>query len=98
MSKPLQTIDPAALAQVSGGKAREASSSSGDSDALMTALTGILGELSSLAKQNQSSGISTQDMMIMMMMMGQRSAPQVATPHQPSNWTWDANGGYWIVK
>jgi hypothetical protein len=94
----LETIDPTALTQVAGGKAA-ASSSSGDNDAVMTALSGILDSLSSIAKSNQSSGFGANEMMLFMMMMQQRNAPQVvsAAP-QPSNWTWDANGGYWIVK
>ena len=99
-SKPkaeLETIDPTALNHVSGGAS---SRSSGDGDAaIMTALTGILDSLSSLAKGNQSSGFGAQEMMMFMMMMQQRSAPQVvAASPQPTNWTWDANGGYWIVK
>ena len=97
MPKNLETIDPTALAQVSGGASREASSSGGN-DAVMTALTGILDSLSSLSK-NQSSGFGTNEMMLMMMMMSQRNQGQVvAASPQPTNWTWDANGGYWIVK
>ena len=96
MPKTLETIDPAALAQVSGGASRE-TSSSGGSDAVMTALTGILDSLSSLSK-NQSSGFGTNEMMMFMMLMQQRNQPQVVAAAQPTNWTWDANGGYWIVK
>lgn len=98
MKKPdqLETIDPTALSTVSGGAKREASG--GSEDAIMTALTGILDSLHSLASQNQG-GMSPQDMMVMMMMMQNRNAPVVAAAApQPTNWTWDANGGYWIVK
>jgi hypothetical protein len=98
MKKPdqLETIDPTQLDHVSGGASREASSSS--SDAVMTALTGILDSIKSLTSQNQG-GLSSTDMMLMMMMMSNRNAPVVAAaPAQPTNWTWDANGGYWIVK
>jgi hypothetical protein len=97
MSKPkdLETIDLTALSNVSGGKA----SSSESDPAVMTALSGILDSLSSLAKSNQSSGFGTNEMLIMMMMMQQRGGGQVvAAAPQPTNWTWDANGGYWIVK
>ncbi len=96
----LQTIDLAALAQVSGGKARgSAASESGAGAAVMTALTGILDSLSSLAKNQNSSGMSSQDMMLIMMMMGSRSqGGVVAAQPAATNWTWDANGGYWIVK
>lgn len=99
MSKPkteqLQTIDPSVLAGIAGGKA----ASSERDPAVMTALTGILDSLSSLSKSNGSSGFGAQEMMLFMMMMQQRNTPQVvAGGHQPTNWTWNANGGYWIVK
>lgn len=92
----LQTIDLTTLAQVSGGRS---SDSGGSSDtAIMTALSGILDSLGSLASSRQS-GMSAQDMMLFMMLMQQRSAPAISTPHAPApTWTWDANGGYWIVK
>lgn len=92
----LETIDPTKLANVSGG----AGSSTGeDNTAITTALTGILDSLNSLAKSKQSSGFGTNEMMLMMMMMQSRSQPVVAAaPQAPANWTWDANGGYWIVK
>ena len=96
-TKPLETIDPTALTQVSGGASRE--TSSGSSDAVTAALSGILDSLSSLSKSNQNSGLGMNEMMMFMMMMQQRNAPQVvAASPQPTNWTWDANGGYWIVK
>lgn len=96
-TEELQTIDPLALAGVAGGKAR---TSSETDPAVMTALTGILDSLSSLSKSNQSSGFGAQEMMLFMMMMQQHDAPQVVAPggHKPANWTWDAKGGYWIVK
>jgi hypothetical protein len=97
MPKDLQTIDPTALAQVSGGASREASSGS-SGDAVTAALTGILDSLSSLSKSNQSSGFGANEMMLFMMMMQQRNSSQVVASPQPANWTWDANGGYWIVK
>jgi hypothetical protein len=92
----LQTIDPTKLANVSGG----AGSSTGeDNTAVMTALSGILDSISSLAKNKQSSGFGTNEMMLMMMMMQSRGQSVVAAAAPaPTNWTWDANGGYWIVK
>ena len=100
MPKPddFQTIDPAALTNVAGGKAT--SSSSSDSSAVMSALTGILDSLGSLASSRQNSGFGAQEMMLFMMMMQQRTAvPTMSTAHAPApSWTWDANGGYWIVK
>ncbi len=90
----LQTIDPTALAQVSGG----AGTSSTD-QAVMTALTGVLDSLKSLATQNQGGGFGPTEMMMFMMMMQGRggSGAQVVAP-QPNNWTYNADGGYWIVK
>jgi hypothetical protein len=98
-TKPLETIDPTALTNVSGGASRNASSDDG-SAAIMTALTGILDSIKSIAT-NQNQGMSSTDMFLMMMMMQNRSgvtAPAVAAQAAPTNWTWDANGGYWIVK
>lgn len=93
----LQTIDPAALDTVSGGASR-ASSGGEDNSAVTAALTGILDSLSSL-KNNQQSGFGMNEMMLFMMMMNRGSQQQVvAAQPQPTNWTWDANGGYWIVK
>jgi hypothetical protein len=72
----LQTIDPAALATVSGG------AGSGTDPAVTQALTGILDSLSALAKNKQSSGMDPTMMMMMMMMMGGGggAAPAVAAP------------------
>lgn len=94
MSKPksppspqaLQTIDPTALANVSGGARAGRTPSSGGGaggggggdEALIGALTGILDSLSSLASQPQR-GFNAQEMMLFMMMMQQRGgAVQVA--------------------
>jgi hypothetical protein len=96
----LQTIDPTALANVSGGarSGRTASSAGGggggggsgggNNDAVLGALTGILDSLNSLAHQS-SSGFSPQEMMLMMMVMQQRnSAPvQVVQPALPAIYT-----------
>jgi hypothetical protein len=48
----LQTIDPAALAQVGGGTP---TTSSASSDQVVTAFTGILSSIESLASARQSS-------------------------------------------
>ena len=94
----LPTIDPTALDTVSGGASR-ASSGGDDNSAVMTALTGILDSLSSLSRNQQQSGFGMNEMMLMMMMMNRGNQQQVvAAQPQPTNWTWDANGGYWIVK
>ena len=94
----LQTIDPTALDKVSGGASRS-SSSGGDDTAITAALTGILDSISSLSRGNQQSGFGMNEMMMFMMMMNRGNQQQVvAAQPQPTNWTWDANGGYWIVK
>jgi hypothetical protein len=95
----LQTIDPGALAGVSGGarsgRSASASSSSGsggggggggggDSDALLGALSGILDSLHSISSQ-PSHGFGAQEMMLFMMMMQQRNAsPVVVQPALPA--------------
>lgn len=90
-AQALQTIDPTALAAVSGGarsgrSATSADSSSGgggSSDAVLGALTGILDSLQSLTKQ-RSPGFNPEEMMMFMMMMGQRNnAVQVVQPALP---------------
>lgn len=77
----LQTIDPTALANVSGGASRtpaaSSSSGGGGDDAVLSALTGILDSLHSLANQPRQ-GFGAQEMMLFMMMLQQRnSAVQV---------------------
>jgi O-acetylhomoserine/O-acetylserine sulfhydrylase-like pyridoxal-dependent enzyme len=96
--EPLQTIDPTALAQVSGGAGAPAASSG--NEAVMTALTGILDSIKSLAGSQSQGGFGPTEMMLMMMMMQQghgRGGAQVVA-QQPNNWTYDASNGYWIVK
>ena len=85
-SDQLQTIDPAALAQVSGGTTASPPTSSNDQ--VLTALTGILNSLQSLATQKPSSGgFSQQEMMLMMMVMAQRNQQQAAVA-ATSSWPW----------
>ena len=85
MSKPtqeLQTIDPAALAQVSGGTT--VSTSSATNDQILTALNGILTSIQGLA-QPSSGGFNQQEMLMLMMIMQQRNQTVVSagTP-----WGW----------
>lgn len=79
----LQTIDPAALAQVSGGAATTTSASS---DQVLTALTGILDSIHSLAKQSSGGGFNQQEMLLLMMVMQQRNQQQ--TVAATSAWPW----------
>ncbi|HEU4726983.1 MAG TPA: hypothetical protein VFT22_03820 [Kofleriaceae bacterium] len=79
MSNPdqLQTIDPAALARVSGGATTTASSTTDDQ--VLTALTGILGSIQSLASHPQNrGGLNQQEMLMFMMVMQQRNQQQAA--------------------
>jgi len=77
MSKPsqgLQTIDPAALAQVSGGTTVTTASASNDQ--ILTALNGILTSIQGLTQQSPG-GFNQQEMLMMMMIMQQRNQQQV---------------------
>jgi hypothetical protein len=85
----LQTIDPTALAQVSGGTTVSASTGS---DQVLTALTGILNSIQSLATQQNNGGggggFNQQEMMMMMMVMSQRNQQQQAAVAATSAWPW----------
>lgn len=86
MSKPtqeLQTIDPAALSQVSGGTTVTTASAS--SDQILTALNGILTSIQGLAQPNGGGGLNQQEMLMFMMIMQQRNQQVVATG---SPWGW----------
>lgn len=78
MSKPtqgLQTIDPAALAQVSGGTTVSTSTTTSN-DQILTALNGILTSIQGLAQPN-TGGFNQQEMLMLMMIMQQRNQQQV---------------------
>jgi hypothetical protein len=86
---PLAAIDPAALAQVTGG------TSGGDAtQALLSQLTGILDSIKSISTAGSAQGFNPQEMMLMMFMLQQRNQQQgqVVSP-----WG-QAPQGYWIVK
>ena len=98
----LQTIDPTALAGVSGGRTRTASGSSSSSstsgdDATLTALTGILDSLKDLNNSRNSSGFGLNEMMLLMMVMGRNNqSPTVVTTGAPaiSPWGYGPPWGY----
>jgi hypothetical protein len=93
MSKQeLQTIDPAALARVSGGTTTAATTTTGN-DQILTALTGILSSIQSLAAP-QSNGFNQQEMLMMMMIMSQRSQPVAVAGPDP----WGAWGQQPIIR
>lgn len=78
-NQELPTIDPAALAQVSGGTTVATATASSSSDQVLTALTGILSSIQSLAQhQSGGGGFNQQEMLMLMMIMQQRNQQQVA--------------------
>lgn len=85
-NQELQTIDPAALAQVSGGATSAPASASNDQ--VLTALNGILDSIQSLTKQQGSGGgLNQQEMLMLLLIMQQRNQQQVAVaPASP--WPW----------
>ena len=78
MSNPheLQTIDAAALAQVSGGAAPAPATTT--SDDLLNALSNILDSLQTLNQSKTGGGINQQEMLMFMIMMQQRNQQQAA--------------------
>lgn len=85
MSKEeLQTIDPAALARVSGGAA-PTSTATASSDQILTALTGILDSIQSLTSQRSHGGLNQQELLLFMMVMQQRN--QQAAAAAASAWS-----------
>jgi hypothetical protein len=88
MSKPheLQTIDTAALAQVSGGVVAPVPPTT--ADPVLTALTGILDLLKTLSQQNTGGGggFNQQEMLMFMMMMQQRNQQAAAAAASAGAW------------
>ena len=82
-NRDFQTIDPAALAQVSGGAT--ATPTTATDDQIITALTGILDTLKSLS-QPSNAGFNQQEMLLIMMLMQQRN--QQAAAAATSAWSW----------
>lgn len=87
---PFQTIDPTALAQVSGGSASS-------DDAVLNALNGVLDSIKSLSNQQSQGGFGPTEMMLFMMMLQGRNQPpyvQAAPGVQP----FVCGDGYAVVK
>jgi hypothetical protein len=77
MSNELQTIDPAALAQVSGGTTvttGNATTTTTTNDQILASLNGILTSIQGLA-QPQNTGFNQTEMLMLFMLMQQRSQP-----------------------
>jgi hypothetical protein len=85
---PFQSIDPGALAGVSGGASRVTARSSSSNDQLTAMMTQITDSIKALATNNNQS--DPMQMMMMMMMMsggmggggGAAAAPPAAAPPQ----------------
>ena len=78
---PFASIDPAALAQVSGGAT--ASQYNNGNTEIYDALSGILDSLNDLSS-NRSSGFSTTEMLMLMYVMEQRNrGPTVVAAPPP---------------
>ena len=82
MSKPpkdeLPDIDPAALAQVTGGTS--------ETSALLGQLTGLLNDLKQVKSVGAENGINPQEMMLFMMLMQQRNAQTTTVVQAAPAW------------
>lgn len=84
MSKPapnddqLPSIDPTALAQVTGGTS--------ETSALVTQLNGILDSVKTIRTVGSENGINPQEMMLFMMLMQQRNAQQTTVVQAAPAW------------
>ena len=93
MSKPppkipdLPSIDPATLAQVTGGTS--------DSTGLISALNGLLDSVKQIRSTSQANGINPQDMMLFMMLMQRQQQSAAVTVSAAPPW-W--SGGGWYVR
>ncbi|HEY4055727.1 MAG TPA: hypothetical protein VGM39_03935 [Kofleriaceae bacterium] len=73
-SEALAPIDPAALAQVTGGTSSPAS----DTNALLSQVNDMLGSIKNVTAVSHQEGLQPQEMMLFMMLLQQRN--QAAAP------------------
>jgi hypothetical protein len=85
MSNELTTIDPAALAQVSGGTTVTPTTSTSSSDQILTSLNGILTSIQNLSQGQNNGGLNQTEMFMLMMIMQQRNQ-QAAVAAATSPW------------
>jgi len=82
MSKPpkdeLPGIDPAALAQVTGGTS--------ETNALLGQVTGLLDSIKQIKNVGSANGINPQEMMLFMMLMQQRNAQATTVVQAAPTW------------
>jgi len=81
----LSAIDPAALAQVTGGTS--------ESSGLINAVNGLLADVKSITATSQANGLNPQDMMLFMMLMQRQRESSVQTVAAAPSW-W-GHGGTW---
>ena len=74
----LPDIDPAALAQVTGGAS--------ETSALLGQLTGLLDDLKQVKTVGAANGINPQEMMLFMMLMQQRNAQTTTVVQAAPTW------------
>ena len=74
----LPDIDPAALAQVTGGAS--------ETSALLGQLTSLLDDLKQVKNVGAANGINPQEMMLFMMLMQQRNAQTTTVVQAPPAW------------
>ena len=72
------TIDPAALAQVTGGTS--------DSTGLISALNGLLDSVKQIQTTSKANGINPQEMMLFMMLMQRQREPTVTVATAQPPW------------
>lgn len=88
----LQSISSTDLANVAGGAGSTTTPTATTSnEEVMTALTGILDSIKSLAAQPTSSALNQQEMFLLMMLMKQRNDQQLAAL---ASGTWVAQSPY----
>lgn len=89
MSNELPTIDPAALARVSGGTtvATATATSSTSNDQILTALSGILSSIQNLSHPQQG-GLNQTEMLMLLMVMQQRNQQLAVASAATSPWGW----------
>jgi hypothetical protein len=85
MSNELPTIDPAALAQVSGGTTVTPTTSTSSSDQILTTLNGILTSIQNLSQGQNNGGFNQTELFMLMMIMDQRNQ-QGASAASPWGW------------
>ena len=83
----LASIDPAALAQVTGGT----SSPAADTNALLSQVNDMLGSIKNVTTVSHQQGLQPQEMMLFMMLLQQRNQATAAPVIVAAPW-WNGRG------